>query len=97
MKNSSARDIHVIHVSPSLDRMFEIWSDTPVDAPVEKNKREEDPDQDLESLVVPPVLRPAKSFAFYMSVLSLALMALITAWDATSLAIALPVCSSRYD
>lgn len=34
---------------------------------------------------------PAKSFSFYVSMFGLALVALITAWDATSLAIALPV------
>lgn len=34
---------------------------------------------------------PAKSYSFYVSMFGLALVALITAWDATSLAIALPV------
>lgn len=32
-----------------------------------------------------------KPFSFYMSVITLCLLSLITAWDATSLAIALPV------
>lgn len=35
--------------------------------------------------------QPAKSFSFYVSMFGLALVALMTAWDATSLTIALPV------
>lgn len=38
-----------------------------------------------------PSTPPAKSWRFYISIFGLALVQLITAWDATSLAIALPV------
>lgn len=38
-----------------------------------------------------PSKPPAKSYRFYVSIFGLALVQLITAWDATSLAIALPV------
>lgn len=34
---------------------------------------------------------PTKSWSFYISMFGLALVALVTAWDATALAIALPV------
>ncbi|KAI0868537.1 MFS general substrate transporter [Hypoxylon argillaceum] len=37
-----------------------------------------------------PIRTPKKPLAFYMSVFAICLMALITSWDATSLAIALP-------
>lgn len=37
------------------------------------------------------VVSPPKSAAFYMSFLALNLMAFITSWDSTSLAVALPV------
>ncbi|KAI0403549.1 MFS general substrate transporter [Xylaria palmicola] len=43
-----------------------------------------------ESFETPPPRPGKKPFSFYMSVLMLCLLAVITAWDATSLAIALP-------
>ncbi|KAI1820899.1 MFS general substrate transporter [Xylaria intraflava] len=39
--------------------------------------------------------KPKKPFSFYMSVLTLCLLAVITAWDATSLAIALPTITDQ--
>ncbi|KAI1110622.1 MFS general substrate transporter [Nemania sp. NC0429] len=44
----------------------------------------------IETIDTPPAPKAKKPFSFYMSVLMLCLLAVITAWDATSLAIALP-------
>jgi hypothetical protein len=64
---------------------------TPNSNPGDTEKQQSKSSIPLTSLATTVEAPRKKPFSFYMSFLSLGLLALISSWDATSLAIALPV------
>ncbi|RYP77604.1 hypothetical protein DL769_003377 [Monosporascus sp. CRB-8-3] len=71
-----AREILTVGLSPA--------------APLKMMQAEQAGPSDADAATVQPSLKPRKPVSFYMSILALGLLSLITSWDATSLAIALP-------